>query len=86
MLEEFDISENDLFSCNCETCVHARMVLIGSLAKYLTDGELAEVTNMRKCTICKIKQRYAPECATWSVNVCAKKIEEFLNDSDLIKV
>lgn len=76
VLDEFGISENELFHSNNAECVEARMALIVALSKSLSDGEIAELTKaLRRCSVCKLRNRYDDKNAPWTVKRCIEYIK-----------
>lgn len=72
VLEKFDIDEKTLFSSNDAECVQARTALVISLNKKgLSDKEIADCTHkMRRCSICKIRNKFDVGHAAWTVRMC----------------
>lgn len=77
VLDDYEITEEELFRSNNSECVQAREVLIVTLNKKgLTDKEIAECTQkMRRCSICKIHNRFNPGNASWSVKMCLEHLK-----------
>lgn len=77
VLDEFGISQKEMFYSNEAECVQARMALIVALTDIgLSDKEIAECTKkMRRCSICKIRNRYRDADAPWTVKMCIDKIK-----------
>lgn len=78
VLEEYGITEVELFTCNCADCVQARQALIVSLSrKGLSDKDIAECTHkMRRCSVCYIRNHYDDGRAPWTVRRCIEKLKE----------
>lgn len=80
VLDEFGISETELFRSNNAECVQARTALIVALSKMLSDGEIAELTKkMRRCSVCVIRNRYDDRTAPWTVRRCIDTIKAVTN-------
>jgi crotonobetainyl-CoA:carnitine CoA-transferase CaiB-like acyl-CoA transferase len=80
VLDEFGISEAELFRSNNAECVQARTALIVALSKMLSDGEIAELTKkMRRCSVCVIRNRYDDRTAPWTVRRCIDAIKAVTN-------
>lgn len=78
VLEDYDIAEEKMFTSNEPDCVGARVALIVALHdEGLTDKEIAECTHkMRRCSVCLIRNRYAPTSAHWEVKMCIEHIKK----------
>lgn len=77
VVEEFGISKQVLFRSNECDCVQARMALVVGLAgRGLSDKDIAELTGMRRCSVCAIRNRYKEASAAWSVRRCVEIINE----------
>lgn len=77
VLEDYELSEVQLFRSNDAECVQARMALVMALAGKLTDKEIAECTHkMRRCSICIIRNKYDDKTAPWTVKHCIEKIKQ----------
>lgn len=77
VLDEYGIDDKTLFNTNDEECTQARKALVIALhEKGLTDKEIAECTKkMRRCSICKIRNRYDDKTAPWTVKKCIENIK-----------
>ena len=77
VLNEYEITAEELFHSNNSECVQAREVLIVTLNKKgLSDKEIAECTQkMRRCSVCKIHNRFNPGNAPWSVKICLEHLK-----------
>lgn len=76
VLDEYGVDETTLFGTNDEECAQARKALVIALhEKGLTDKEIAECTKkMRRCSVCKIRNRYDDNTAPWTVKRCIEAI------------
>lgn len=72
VLDQFELTEERLFRCNCAECVEARTSLIITLHDMgFSDNDIAELTRkMRRCSICLIRNRYSEVNAPWTVRHC----------------
>ncbi len=77
VLNEYELEEAVMFASNAEECVQARQSLIVGLAdKGLSDKEIAECTKkMRRCSVCKIRNKYDDRSAPWTVQRCIERIK-----------
>lgn len=76
VLDEFGITEAELFGSNNAECVQARTALVVALSKMLSDSEIAELTKkMRRCSVCVIRNRYDDRTAPWTVKRCIDAIK-----------
>lgn len=76
ILDEFGITEQELFNCNCAECVQARTALVLALSEHLSDKEIAECTKkMRRCSVCCIRNRYRDNSVPWTVKRCIEAIK-----------
>lgn len=77
ILDEFGITQQVLFNSNEAECVQARMALIVTLTDMgLSDKEIAECTHkMRRCSVCRIRNRYRDADAPWTVRMCIERIK-----------
>lgn len=78
VLDTFGINEEELFSSNKEACMQGRIVLIRTLSPYLSDGDIALLTPLRRCSICLIRNKYKEASAAWSVRRCIEVINNEL--------
>ena len=78
VLDDFDMSEERLFTCNESESVQARKALVVGLAKKgLADKDIAELTRkLRRCSVCAIRNKYRDESAEWTVRHCLEKLKE----------
>lgn len=77
VLEEYDLTAERMFGYNGEECVQARMALLEALVEEgLSDKEIAECTRMRRCTVCKIRNKYDDKTAPWTVKICIEHIKK----------
>ncbi len=76
VLDEYGIDEKTLFNTNNEECAQARMALVIALHdEGLADKEIAECTKkMRRCSICRIRNRYDDRTTPWTVKRCIENI------------
>lgn len=76
VLNEYEITEKELFHSNEAECVNARKALImGLINRGLTDREIAECTHkLRRCAVCKIRNKFAPLTEKWDVTICIDHI------------
>lgn len=72
VLDTFGITEEVLFSSNREASVQGRMALVRSLSPFLSDSEIAELTPLRRCSVCAVRNKYNDKTATWSVRKCVE--------------
>lgn len=78
IIDKFDIDEQKLFHSNDAECVQARTVLVISLSKRgLNDKEIADCTHkMRRCSICKIRNKFDADNAGWTVKMCLEHLQK----------
>lgn len=78
VLGEYGISERDLFHSNDAECVQARQALVIGLSQLgLSDNEIAECTKkMRRCSVCRVRNRYDDRSAPWTVLKCIEMIRK----------
>lgn len=76
VMEEYGVTEGELFTSNEADCVQARQALIiGASRLGLSDKEIAECTHkMRRCSVCKVRNRYDDRIAPWTVLRCIERI------------
>lgn len=76
VMEEYGVTESELFTSNEADCVQARQSLIVGLAdRGLSDNEIAVCTHkMRRCSVCKVRNRYDDRTAPWTVLRCIERI------------
>ena len=76
VLDDYGITEVELFHSNDAECVQARVALVVSLScRGLSDKEIAECTKkMRRCSVCKIRNHYDDARAPWSVKLCLEHL------------
>jgi hypothetical protein len=71
ILEDFGLTEEALFRSNEADCVQARQALVVVLAKKgLSDKDIAELTQLRRCSVCYIRNHYDDGRAHWTVKKC----------------
>ena len=80
VLDTFGIEEQELFYSNREQCVEARMTLVVTLSKFLSDSDIALLTPMRRCSICAVRNKYCKDTAPWSVKKCLEILNEKLKE------
>lgn len=75
-----ELSEEDVLTSNREECVDARYILIGVLAEYLTDEEIAKLSGLTRSCCNKIRNgmrmrlsRFSFHCFFHSVNGLVKE-------------
>ncbi len=78
VLDDFDLSQERLFTCNESESVQARKALVVGLAqKGLADKDIAELTHkLRRCSVCAIRNKYRDESAEWTVRHCLERLKE----------
>jgi hypothetical protein len=77
VIDEYGLTVEKLFGSNDGDCVQARMALLIALTKEgLTDKEIAECIHMRRCTVCKIRNKYDDRTAPWTVKICIEHIKK----------
>lgn len=82
VLEEYELTVEKLFSSNDGDCVQARMALLEALIEEgFSDKEIADSTKMRRCTVCKIRNKYDDKTAPWTVRVCIEHIKKMKDNS-----
>ena len=76
VMEEYGVTESELFTSNETDCVQARQSLIVGLSdRGLSDNEIAVCTHkMRRCSVCKVRNRYDDRTAPWTVQRCIERI------------
>ena len=76
VLDDYGLTEDVMFGKNDTDCVHARTALLKSLTDLgLSDKDIAECTKkMRRCSVCKIRNKYDDRTAPWDVKMCIKHI------------
>ena len=84
VLDEFGMTAEYMFTHNTTECVQARMSLLEALIEEgLTDQDIAELTHMRRCSICKIRNRFDDKRAPWTVKMCIEHIKK-ISDKSLL--
>lgn len=80
VLDEYGLTEGKLFASNDAECVSARKALImGLINRGLSDHEIAECTHkLRRCAVCKIRNKFAPLTEKWDVKMCIEHIKGML--------
>lgn len=80
VLDEYGVTEERMFNSNDAECVNARKALImGLIERGLTDQQIAECTRkLRRCAICKIRNKFAPPTEKWDVKMCVEHIKGML--------
>ena len=82
VLDEYELTAERMFGCNSEECVQARMALLEALVEEgLSDKDIAECTHMRKCTVCKRRNKYDDRTAPWTVKMCIEHIKKMRQNS-----
>ena len=76
VLDAFGITETEMFTSNREACVQARVALVRKLSQYMSDGDIALLTPLRRCSICCIKNRYQGDKEPWSVRKCVELLNK----------
>lgn len=78
VLEDFDLKVEKMFLSNETECVHARTALLKSLTDLgLSDKDIAECTKkMRRCSVCKVRNKYDDKTAPWTVKLCIEHIKK----------
>lgn len=78
VLDEYGLTEERMFKSNDAECVSARKALImGLIDRGFTDQQIAECTHkLRRCAICKIRNKFAPLTEKWDVRMCIEHIKE----------
>lgn len=78
VLGEYGISEKELFHSNEAECVQARQALVIGLSRMgLSDSEIAECTKkMRRCSVCRVRNKYDDRSAPWTVLRCIERIKK----------
>lgn len=81
VLDENGITAEQMFGCNSETCVEARTSLIVGLNRLgVSDKDIAELTHkMRRCSVCKIRNRFNDRTASWTVKMCIDHLNSLKN-------
>lgn len=75
---EMFLEENKILKGNSEESVTARSVLVSILAKYLTQTEIANLTNLKKCSISRILGKCIQCQKTWSCQKTKDKISRII--------
>ena len=77
VLEEYGITEVEMFNSNNDECVEARSALIVALSDMgMSDKDIAICTHkMRRCAVCKVRNRYDDRTAPWTVKRCIQAIK-----------
>ena len=84
VLDEFGMTAEYMFTHNTTECVQARMSLLEALIEEgLTDQDIAELTHMRRCSICKIRNKFDDKRAPWTVKMCIEHIKK-ISDKSLL--
>ena len=84
VLDEFGMTADYMFGHNAMECVQARMALLEALTEEgLTDKEIAELTHMRRCSVCKVRNKYDDKKAPWTVKLCIEHIKK-ISDKSLL--
>ena len=80
VLDEYGLTEDKMFASNDAECVSARKALImGLIDRGFTDREIAECTHkLRRCAVCKIRNKFAPLTEKWDVKMCIEHIKGML--------
>lgn len=80
VLDEYGLTEEKMFASNEVDCVQARKALIiGLINRGLTDQQIADCTHkLRRCAICKIRNKFAPLTEKWDVKMCIEHIKGML--------
>lgn len=80
VLDEYGVTEERMFNSNDAECVNARKALImGLIERGLTDQQIADCTHkLRRCAVCKIRNKFAPPTEKWDVKMCIEHIKGML--------
>ena len=82
VLDEYGLTEEKMFASNEVDCVQARMALLEALIEEgFSDKDIADCTKMRRCTICKIRNKYDDKTAPWTVKLCIEHIKKMKQNS-----
>ena len=78
------LEEEEILKGNKEESTMARKILILVLAEFLTDCEIAKLTNLKKCTISAIKARCVQCKCSWSCEKTKDKILKIIRSDNTL--
>lgn len=78
VLDYYGLTEFSMFRTNRSDAVHARTALIVLLSGRMNDSDLAECTQMKRNSVCGVRNKYRESCAPWDVKECIAAVKSQL--------